>query len=186
MRPSAAGPALRWGALAALAGGLAAVVGVFLDWAALTSVGTVLAPVETVRGVAGIRHWTGFVALLAAGVAVLGALGAGFFEDAVGRRSAALVAAGGALSALLAVGLGFSQREAIATTGFPGGREALAFARDFAQEFNAELDLDIPPPRVETGPGLPVAAVGSVVAAAGGLLAVRQEAHHRGGLHFGR
>jgi MFS family permease len=186
MRPSAAGPGLRWGALLSLIGALLAVVGVFLAWASLTSIGTVVAAVETTTGVAGIRHWTGLLALLASGTAVLGAVGAGFFEDSPGRRWAALVATAAGLVALLAAVLGLVQREAIATTGLPGGTEALEFARDFAAEFNEELGLDIPAPRVETGTGVYATLIGGAVASAGGLISLRQEAYHRRGLHFGR
>lgn len=185
MRPSAA-PAVRWGALAALAGGVVAVVGVFLDWATLTSVGSLVAPVEVTTGQAGIRHWTGLVALLGAGVVVLGSLGAGFFADAPGRRFAALVAAGAAVVVLVAAGAAMTQREAIATTGYPGGTEALDFAREFAAAFSEELDVDIPPPRVQTGPGITVTAAGAILALAGGGVAILQEARHRRGLHFGR
>lgn len=186
MRPSAAGAGLRWGALASLIGALLAVVGVFLAWATLTSVGTVVAAVETTTGVSGIRHWTGLLALLASGTAVLGAVGAGFFEDAPGRRWAALVATAAGVVALLAAVLGVMQREAIATTGLPGGTEALEFARDFAAEFNEELDIDIPAPRVETGTGVYLTLAGGGIAFAGGVVALRQEAYHRRGLHFGR
>lgn len=150
MRPSAAGPGLRWGALVSLIGAPFAVVGVFLAWASLTSIGTVVAAVETTRGVA------------------------------------AVVATAAGLVALLAAVLGLAQRESIATTGLPGGTEALEFARDFAAEFNEELGLDIPVPRVETETGVYLTLVGGVVASAGGLVALRQEASHRRGLHFGR
>lgn len=185
MRPSAA-PAVRWGALVALVGALVSVVGVFLDWATLTSVGTLIAPVETTTGEAGIRHWTGLVALFGAGVLLLGALGAGLFGDAPGRRSAAVAAAGAAVAVLVAAGVGMTQRDAIATTSYPGGPEALEFAREFAAAFSEELDLDIPPPRVEVGPGVTVTAAGAALGLAGAAVALRQDARHRRGLHFGR
>jgi hypothetical protein len=123
---------------------------------------------------------------MASGTAVLGAVGAGFFEDAPGRRWAALVATGAGTVVLLAAVIGMIQREAIATTGLPGGTEALEFARDFAAEFNEELDIDIPAPRVETGTGVYLTLIGGGLAVAGSLVALRQEAHHRRGLHFGR
>jgi MFS family permease len=186
MRRPAGGAEIRWGALAALAGGLLAVVGVFLAWASLTSVGSLVAPVETTVGVAGIRHWTGLLALVAAGLAVLGGVGAGFFLDVLGRRQAAVVAVIAGVLALVFGLVGFTQRETIATTGLPGGSEALAFARDFAAEFNQELDLDIPAPRVEAGTGAYLTMVGGGVAILGGLVALRQEAAHRRSLHFGR
>jgi hypothetical protein len=186
MRRPAGTAEIRWGAMASLAGGLLAVVGVFLAWASLTSVGSLVAPVETTMGVAGIRHWSGLLALVAAGLAVLGGVGAGFFLDVLGRRQAALVAlAAGGLALLFGL-VGFAQREAIATTGLPGGREALAFARDFAAEFNQELGLEIPAPRVEAGTGVYLTMVGGGLAALGGLVALRQEATHRRSLHFGR
>ena len=186
MRPSATGPGLRWGALASLIGALLAVVGVFLAWATLISVGTLVAAIETTTGVAGIRHWTGLLALLASGTAALGAVGAGFFEDPPGRRWAALVATVAGALVVLAAFLGMAQREAIATAGLPGGTKALEFARDFAAEFNEELGLDIPAPRVETGTGVHLTLVGGGVALVGGLVALRQEAYHRRGPHFGR
>jgi hypothetical protein len=186
MRRPAGGAEIRWGALAALAGGLVAVVGVFLAWATLTSVGSLVAPIETTVGVAGIRHWAGLVALVAAGLAVLGGVGAGFFLDVIGRRQAAVVAVVAGLLALVFGLVGFGQRETIATTGLPGGREALAFARDFADEFNQEFDLDIPAPRVEAGTGVYLTMIGGGLAALGGLVALRQEAAHRRRLHFGR
>jgi hypothetical protein len=186
MRRPAGSAEIRWGALGALAGGLLAVVGVFLAWGSLTSVGSLVAPVETTVGVAGIRHWAGLLALVAAGLAILGGLGAGFFLDVLGRRQAATVAMVAGVLALAFGLVGFGQRENIATTGFPGGREALAFARDFAGEFNQELDLDIPAPRVEAGTGVYLTMIGGGLAALGGLVALRQEAAHRRGLHFGR
>jgi hypothetical protein len=186
MRPTASGPLLRWGALASLSGALVAVVGIFLDWATLTSAGTLVAPVETTTGVAGINHWTGLVALAAGGMAFLGGVGAGFFEDSSGRRSAALVAVGAAVVGLAALAVALSQREAIATTGMPGGTDALEFARDFVREFNEELNLGLPAPRVATGTGLYVTGAGYLLALAGGAVALWQEGQQRRGLHFGR
>jgi hypothetical protein len=170
----------------ALVGALLAVVGAFMSWALLTSTGSLVAPVETTVGVGGVRHWTGLVALAAAGVAALGGIGAGIFEDAPSRRQAALVATAAGLVALIAALIGFGQREAIATTGLPGGREALAFARDFVAEFNRELELSIPPPRVAAGPGVYLAMAGGGLAMVGGVATLRHEAPHRRGLRFGR
>jgi hypothetical protein len=185
MRRTAGRVGLRWGAVSALAGALLGVIGVFLPWAQLTSVGSLVAPTVTTVGVAGIRHWTGLAALVASGVAVLGALGAGMFEDAPSRRQAGAVAAAAGALAIVAALIGFSQREAIATGGLPGGREALTFARDFAAEFNREFDLSIPPPRVGAGMGVFLTLVGGAAATTGALLVLRQEAPHRRGLRFG-
>lgn len=186
MRRTAGGVGLRWGAVAALAGGLLGVIGVFLPWAQLASVGSLVTPAVTTVGVAGIRHWSGLAALVASGVAVLGALGGGMFEDAPSRRQAGTVAAVAGALAVVAALIGFSQREAIATGGLPGGREALAFARDFASEFNREFDLSIPPPRVGAGGGVFLTVAGGAAAAIGGLVVLRQEAPRRRGLRFGR
>jgi len=186
MRRTASGVGLRWGAVAALAGGLLGVIGVFLPWAQLASVGSLVTPAVTTVGVSGIRHWSGLAALVASGVAVLGALGAGMFEDAPSRRQAGTVAAVAGALAVVAALIGFSQREAIATGGLPGGREALAFARDFAAEFNREFDLSIPPPRVGAGGGVFLTVAGGAAGAIGGLLVLRQEAPRRRGLRFGR
>jgi hypothetical protein len=186
MRPAAGGMGVRWGAAVAMLGAVLAVVGAFMAWAHLLSTGSLVAPVETTVGVAGVRHWTGLVALAAAGVAALGAIGAGIFEDAPSRRQAALVATAAGLVALVAALIGFGQREAIATTGLPGGDQALAFARDFVAEFNRELGLSIPPPRVDAGPGVFLAMVGGALGAMGGVISLRNEAPHRRGLRFGR
>jgi hypothetical protein len=184
-RPSGA-VGVRWGAVVALVGALVGVIGTFLPWALLTAVGSLVTPAQTTVGVAGIRHWTGLAAMVASGVAVLGGVGAGMFEDAAGRRQAAAVAAAAGALALVAALVGLSQREEIATSGLPGGREALAFATDFAAEFNEEFELSIPPPRVEAGAGVFATMAGAAAATAGGLLVLRQESPRRRGLRFGR
>jgi hypothetical protein len=155
-------------------GGLVALIGVFLDWANVTSsfaggqfAGQQLPEIsETVSTVRGLSHWTGLLALVA-GIATVGAaIAIVLLHDPATRRMATVVALGGGGLAFLLALLGFFMSEAIVVGGDPEGRLALEFQRQFAERFGGQGFS------VDTGPaiGVFVTAVGGAVAAAGGLM----------------
>jgi hypothetical protein len=170
------GPAASVASGLAALGGVAAVVGAFLLWAELRVGGGQEffgTPGQTV-GAAGTGHWTGILALMGGVAAFLGAVGAVAFTDAPSRRRAAAVAAIAGLVVVVAAALGWWQREEIAVGGVPGGREALAFAREFVREFRREgIDVGAEIPTVVAGAGLWVSGAGGFLAAAGGMISFR-------------
>ena len=162
-------------AIVAGIGGLAALIGVFLHWATLTSsleggefAGQQFGPASQSVGAAGISHWTGMIALVAALVAIAGAVALVALRDPSTRRMAAMGALGGGAVALLMAILGVVMSESIALGDVPGGRQALDFARQFAEQ------LGVQGFGIDTGPGLGVfvTALGGAVAAVGGFMAL--------------
>lgn len=164
------------GAIVAGAGGLLALIGVFLEWASITTsleggqfAGQQIPAGSQSVGASGISHWTGILALLAAAVAVAGAVGVFVLKDASTRRKAAAAATGGGAVAILMAIVAFLMTESIALADVPGGREALEFARQFAEQLGVggfEIDTGV-------GIGVFVTAIGGAVAAVGGFLALR-------------
>jgi hypothetical protein len=164
------------GAIVAGIGGLLALFGVFLDWANLTSslqggqfAGQQIPAASQSVGASGTSHWTGILALLAAVVALVAAAGIWALRDPATRRTAAMAATGAGAVALLMAVMAFFMTESIALADVPGGREALDFARQFAEQlgvqgFGIETSAAI---------GVFVTAVGGAVAAVGGFLALR-------------
>jgi hypothetical protein len=164
-------------AIVAGIGGLVALIGVFLNWGTLTSsleggqfAGQQFGPASQSVGAAGISHWTGILALVAAVAAIGGAVAMVFLQDPGTRRMAAMAALGGGAVAVLMAILGMVMSESIALGDVPGGRQALDFARQFAEQ------LGVQGFGIDTGPGLGVfiTAIGGVVAAVGGFMALRQ------------
>lgn len=159
-------------------GGVAALIGVFLDWATITTsfeggqfAGQQLpAFTESVGTAQGLDHWTGVVALVASVVAVAGAIGSTVVQDSGTRRTAVMAAVGGGIVALLTAIVGRVVSESIAVSTFPGGSQALEFARQFAEQLGGQGF------RIQTGPslGVFVTALGGAVAAGGGFMALRQ------------
>lgn len=164
------------GAIVAGAGALLAIVGVFLDWASVTTsieggqfAGQQLPGGTDSIGATGISHWTGIVALLASVVALAAAAGIGFLREAATRRTAAMVAAGAGAAALLMTIVAFIMSESIALADVPGGAQALEFARQFAEQLGVGgIEIDVGP-----SIGVFVTAIGGAVAAVGGVLALR-------------
>jgi hypothetical protein len=163
-------------AIVAGVGGLAALIGVFLNWATLTSsleggelAGQQFGPISRSEGAAGLGHWTGILALVAALVVIAAAVALVVLQDPATRRIAALAALGGGAVALLMAILGVVMSESIALADVPGGRQAIDFARQFAEQ------LGVQGFRIDTGPGLGVfvTALGGALAAVGGFLALR-------------
>jgi hypothetical protein len=162
-------------AIVAGIGGLVALIGVFLNWATLTSsleggqfAGQQFGPASQSVGATGISHWTGIIALVAALAAIAAAVGMVLLQDPSTRRTAGMAAmAGGAVALLMAI-LGVVMSESIALADVPGGRQALDFARQFAEQ------LGVQGFGIDTGPGLGVfvTAIGGVVAAVGGFMAL--------------
>jgi hypothetical protein len=174
---TASGPSLPTGAIVAGIGGLVALVGVFLHWAKLTSsleggqfAGQQFGAMSQSVGASGTSHWTGILALVAGLVAVAAAIAIVVFQDSGTRRMAAMTALGGGALALLMAILGIVMSETIAVGDVPGGRQALEFARQFAQQLGVEGF------GIDTGPaiGVFVTAVGGAVAAVGGFMAQGQ------------
>jgi hypothetical protein len=164
------------GAIVAGIGGLVALIGVFLPWANVTTAfeggqlgGQQFGGASQSVGATGISHWTGILALIAALVTLAVAVGVVVLQDPGTRRTAAIVAVGGGGAALVMAILGVVMSESIAVGSAPGGREALDFARQFADQLGLEGF------RVDTGPaiGVFVTALGGAVAVAGGFLALR-------------
>jgi hypothetical protein len=165
-------------AIVAGIGGLSALIGVFLDWATITTsfeggqfAGQQLpAFTESVGTAQGLDHWTGIVALVASVVAVAGAIGSVVVQDSGTRRIAVMAAIGGGLVALLTAIVGMVVSESIAVSTFPGGSQALEFARQFAEQLGGQGF------RIHTGPslGVFVTALGGAAAAGGGFMALRQ------------
>jgi hypothetical protein len=159
-------------------GGIAALIGVFLDWATITTsfeggqfAGQQLPSFTETVGVAqGLDHWTGIVALVASVVAVAGAVGSLVVQDSGTRRIAAMAAVGGGIVALLTAIVGIVVSESIAVSTFPDGSKALEFARQFAEQLGGQGF------RIQTGPsiGVLVTALGGAVATGGGFMALRQ------------
>lgn len=164
-------------AIVAGIGGLVALVGVFLNWASWTSSleggqfqGQQFGQISRSEGAAGIEHWTGILALAAALVAIAAAVGLVLLQDPGTRRMAAMAAtAGGALALLMAI-LGILMSETLAVADLPGGKQALDFARQFAEQLGVEGF------GIDTGPsiGVFVTALGGAAAAVGGFMAFRQ------------
>jgi hypothetical protein len=172
--PSASPPTA---AIVAGVGGLVALIGVFLNWATVTSsleggqfAGQEFGPISRSEGAAGLEHWTGILALIAAVVVIAAAVGLVVLHDPGTRRMAAMTALGGGVVALLMAILGVVMSESIALTDVPGGRQALDFARQFAEQ------LGVQGFGIDTGPGVGVfvTAIGGVAAAAGGFMALRR------------
>jgi hypothetical protein len=165
------------GAIVAGIGGLVALIGVFLHWAKLTSSleggqfeGQQFGAATQSVGAAGTSHWTGILALVAALVAVAAAVAIVVLQDPGTRRMAAMAAVGGGAVALLMAVLGIVMSETIAVGDVPGGRQALDFARQFAQQLGVEGF------GIDTGPAIGVflTAAGGAVAAVGGFMALGQ------------
>jgi uncharacterized membrane protein len=164
------------GAIVAGIGGLLTLVGVFLHWARLTSTleggqfaGQQFGPASQSVGATGISHWTGILALVAGLVAVAAAIAIVVLQDPGTRRMAAMAAAGGGTLALLMAILGIVMSESIALGDVPGGKQALDFARQFAEQLGVEGF------GIDTGPamGVFVTAMGGALAAGGGFMALR-------------
>jgi len=162
-------------AIVAGVGGLAALIGVFLHWARLTSsleggqfAGQEFGPISRSEGAAGFEHWTGIIALVAALVVVAAAVALVVLRDPATRRMAAMAALGGGAVAVLMAILGVVMSESIALADVPGGEQALDFARQFAEQ------LGVQGFGIDTGPGLGVfvTAIGGAVAAVGGFMAL--------------
>lgn len=163
------------GAIVAGVGGLVALIGVFLNWAKLTSsleggefAGQQFGAASQSVGASGISHWTGILALVAAVVALAAAIGIVILRDPSIGRMAAMAAAGGGAVALLVALLAIFMSETIALGDVPGGRQALEFARQFAEQLGVEGF------GIDTGPaiGVFVTAIGGAAAAVGGFMAL--------------
>ena len=161
-------------AIVAGVGGVVALIGVFLHWATLTSsleggqfAGQQFGPASRSMGAAGLSHWTGIIALVAALVVIAGAVALVVLKDPATRRMAALAALGGGAVALAMAILGVVMSESIALADVPGGRQALDFARQFAEQRGVQgFGIDTRP-----GLGVFVTAIGGAGAAVGGFLA---------------
>jgi hypothetical protein len=168
-------------AIVAGVGGLGALIGVFLQWATLTSsleggqfAGQQFGPASQSMGAAGISHWTGILALVAALVVIAAAVALVVLQDPATRRMAALAALGGGAVALLMAIVGVVMSESIALGDVRGGTQALEFARQFAEQ------LGVQGFGIDTGPGIGVfvTAIGGAVAAVGGFMAFRRMSPH--------
>lgn len=109
-----------WAAIA-VAGAIAAIVGVFLPWAERSVMAVNPDGTFDVTGLfvpeefAGISHWTGIVAFVAALAAMGGAAGALFLRSDGGRRLAAIVAVAAGVVVVAAAITGYFLEDSIAS-----------------------------------------------------------------------
>jgi hypothetical protein len=164
------------GAIVAGVGGLLAIIGVFLEWASVTTsieggqfAGQPIPGGTESVGATGISHWTGIVALMASVAALAAAAGIVSLREAATRRTSAMVAAGAGGLALLMTIVAFLMSESIALADVPGGAQALDFARQFAEQLGVGgIEIDVGPSM-----GVFVTAIGGAIAVVGGVLALR-------------
>lgn len=159
------------------AGGLGAAIGVLTHWGVVTSsleggqfAGQQFGPASQSVGAAGISHWTGIIALVAALVVIAATVSLVVAQDAAARRVSAMAALGGGAVVLLMAILGVVMSESIAAGNLPGGTQALDFARQFAEQLGVQGFT------IEAGPGLGVfvTAIDGSVAAVAGFMALNR------------